>query len=232
MVRGVFFDAGNTILFPDYDIYRRIAASFGVDVDIGDVIRAEALARSAFDSAVASSPTGDVSGFWSVYYAPFYERLGVPAGSIDRAIEMTRDANDRGLGIWRVPVDGFDEVMHALGARGVTVGIVSNSDGRLEERLSRIGIRDRFAFVLDSVVVGVSKPDPRIFEMALERSSLSASDVVYVGDYYVVDVVGARRAGIRPLLFDPYGIYPDVDCDVVRRFVEVVDVVERWGGQG
>jgi putative hydrolase of the HAD superfamily len=228
MIRGVFFDAGNTIVFPDYSIYRNIAASLGIEATIADVKRAEALARSAFDAAVASSPGRDVTGFWPVYYTPFYEHLGVPADTVPAAIERTREANSLLLGIWSVPVDGFDEAMDALGTRGLALGVISNSDGRVEERLVEIGIRDRFNFVIDSAIVGVSKPDPRIFELALEASGLPASETAYVGDYYEVDVVGSRGVGMRPVLFDPVGAYEDVDCDVMKEFGDIVRLVDAW----
>jgi putative hydrolase of the HAD superfamily len=231
MIDGVFFDAGNTIVFPDYAIYRQIAASLGIEATVSDVLRAEARARSAFDSAVAASPSGGVSAFWSVYYTPFYEQLGIPAVSIPRAIDETRDATDAGLGIWTVPVDGFAETMDELDERGLIMGVISNSDGRLEDRLAEIGIRDRFDFVLDSTVVGVSKPEPRIFELALEASGLPPSKAAYVGDYYQVDVVGARSVGMRPALFDPVGAYNDVDCEAIARFGDIVGLVDRWRGQ-
>jgi putative hydrolase of the HAD superfamily len=118
--------------------------------------------------------------------------------------------------------------MDELDARGLVLGIISNSDGRLDGRLEEIGIRDRFDFVLDSAVVGVSKPDPRIFEMAVEASGLGPRETAYVGDYYEVDVVGARGVGMAPVLFDPYGAYGDVDCHVIARFGDIVRIVDSW----
>jgi len=226
MLRGVFFDAGNTVVFPDYSIYRDIAVALGAEADIDGVVLAEARARTAFERAVAASATGGVMRYWPVYYTPFYEELGVPAGAIPEAIERTRAANDAGLGIWKVPVEGLEDTLGALRRRGLAVGIVSNSDGRLEQRLGEIGIADRFDFVIDSAVVGVSKPDPRIFRLALDRAGLAGSDAVYVGDYYEVDVVGSRAAGMAPVLFDPVGAYDAVDCPVVTRFGDVVGVVD------
>jgi putative hydrolase of the HAD superfamily len=228
MLKGVFFDAGNTVVFPDYGIYRDIAVSLGADVDIDDVVLAEAHARTAFERAVASSAEHGVKHYWPVYYTPFYERLGVPAGAVPDAIARTRAANDEGVGIWKVPVEGLSETMGALRERGLGVGIVSNSDGRLDTRLGEIGIRDHFDFIIDSGVVGVSKPDPRIFRKALELAGLPASDVAYVGDYYEVDVVGARSVGMTPVLFDPVGAYAAVDCPVMRRFEDVVPLVDGW----
>jgi putative hydrolase of the HAD superfamily len=234
MLRGVFFDAGNTVVFPDYTIYRDIAASLGARVGIEDVVVAEARARTAFERAVAESPGGGVMRYWSVYYTPFYQDLGVAAYAIHEAIARTRAANDDGLGIWKVPVEGLDGTLDALRERGLAVGIVSNSDGRLERRLGEIGIADRFDFVIDSAVVGVSKPDPGIFRLALDRAALAPADAMYVGDYYEVDVVGSRAAGMAPVLFDPVGAYDAVDCPVVKRFEDVVPIVdermERAGG--
>ena len=228
MIRGVFFDAGNTILFPDYYIYRDICEALGVEAAIDEIVRAEAKARGAFDRSVADSPGSDVYDFWAVYYTPFFEVLGVSDESIPDAIEMTRVANDTGLGIWKQPVEGLESTLDNLSARDLSLGVISNSDGRLEWRLEEIGVLDRFDFVIDSAIVGISKPDRRIFEDALKRSSLSPEEAVYVGDYYEVDVRGARAAGMSPVLFDPVGAYNDVDCEVISRLKDIVDVVDGW----
>jgi putative hydrolase of the HAD superfamily len=227
MIKGVFFDAGNTLLFPDYDIYRGICAELGIGVDREQVIRAEASARNAFDAAVASSPGAQVHGFWPVYYTPFYEILGVPPALIPRAIELTSRANDEGLGIWKVPVDELDRTLDELSVRDISAGIISNSDGRLEWRLDQLGILGRFEFVIDSAVVGVSKPDPAIFRDALRRGSLRSDQAIYVGDYYEVDVVGARSVGMLPVLLDPVRAYKNVDCRVITRLRDVLDLIDE-----
>ena len=227
MIRGVFFDAGNTILFPDYDIYRRLVAKLGGEASFDDVVEADAHARAAFDAAVSRAPGKDVHGFWSVFYRPFYEHLGIAGDAVGEAIVRTQEANDVDPGIWRVPVDGLDDVMDELDRRGIVTGIISNSDGRLDRRMRQIGIRDRFSFLVDSWDVGISKPDPRIFKAALELASLRPDEVVYVGDYYEVDVVGARGAGMHAALFDPYGAYKEADCAMMKRFADVLDIVDR-----
>jgi putative hydrolase of the HAD superfamily len=229
MIKGVFFDAGNTLLFPDYDIYRRICSELGADVTREQVIRAEASARGAFDAAVSSSSGADVHGFWAVYYTPFYELLGIPPESIPEAIERTRVANNDGLGIWSAPVEDLEETLGALSERGIEVGIISNSDGRLEWRLDQLGILGRFGVVIDSAVVGVSKPDPRIFQKALGHTLLQPDQTIYVGDYYAVDVVGARSVGMLPVLLDPVAAYDEVDCHVITTLRGVLDVVDAMG---
>ncbi|MCD4691112.1 HAD family hydrolase [bacterium] len=226
MIRGVFFDAGNTILFPDYEIYRRIVADLGGDASLDDVMAAEAHARAAFDAAVSAAPGKNVYGFWGVFYEPFYVHLGLRGDAVEEAIGRTRAANDIDPGIWRIPVDGFHDVMDELDRRAIVTGIISNSDGRLEERMSQIGIRDRFSFLIDSWIIGVSKPEPRIFEEALKIAPLPPDEVIYVGDYYEVDVVGARAVGMHAALFDPYGAYTDADCAMMKQFADILGIVD------
>ncbi len=226
MIRGVFFDAGNTILFPDYEIYRRIVAELGGDASLDDVVAAEAYARAAFDDAVLRAPDRNVHEFWPVFYQPFYRHLGLEGDTVETAIGNTRAFNDTDPGIWKIPVEGFDGVMDELDRRGIVTGIISNSDGRLDRRMQQIGIRDRFSFLIDSGDVGVSKPDARIFEAALELAQLPPDEVIYIGDYYEVDVVGARGVGMHAALFDPYGAYDDADCAMMKRFADVLDIVD------
>jgi putative hydrolase of the HAD superfamily len=89
---------------------------------------------------------------------------------------------------------------------------VSNSDGTCERKLREVGLRDLFAGVVDSAVVGVEKPDPRIFAHALAASGRAPERTMHVGDFYAIDVVGARRAGLHAALLDPHGDWGDVDC--------------------
>ena len=98
--------------------------------------------------------------------------------------------------------------------QGLVVGVVSNADGRVESYLKGAGLWELFDFVLDSHLVGVEKPDPRIFEMALAKARVAARESLYVGDLYQVDVVGARSAGLFPVLMDP--LMADEYQDVAR----------------
>ena len=62
------------------------------------------------------------------------------------------------------------------------------------------------------------KPEPGLFEHALKRAGLAPQEAVYVGDNYFADVVGSRRAGLQPVLFDPDVIFPEADCITIRSF--------------
>ena len=108
------------------------------------------------------------------------------------------------------------------GAAGYRVGVVSNADGRVEALFDQVGLTPYVEFVIDSHVVGVAKPDPRIFRMGAERLRLPPEECLYVGDLYAVDVLGARAAGLRPLLLDPFERH--ADWDDVQRIRSVVEL--------
>jgi putative hydrolase of the HAD superfamily len=71
----------------------------------------------------------------------------------------------------------------------------------------------------------VEKPDPRIFDFALEYLEVDAADVWYVGDTPAFDVVGARRAGMRPILMDPFDVNGDYGVDSVTSLDQVAERV-------
>ena len=81
-----------------------------------------------------------------------------------------------------------------------------------------------------SAAVATAKPHPDIFRYALDRAGLRADEVLYVGDSYVADVLGARSVGIAPVLIDREGKAPNVDCAVVRSLGEVLELVDASTG--
>jgi len=109
--------------------------------------------------------------------------------------------------LWTSVQPGTAEALAALNRAGFFVAVISNADGTVEKLLTGAGLTPHLRFILDSGLVGVEKPDRRIFDMALERAGVGAAESYYVGDLYPVDVVGARNAGLTPVLLDPLGRY-------------------------
>jgi putative hydrolase of the HAD superfamily len=101
--------------------------------------------------------------------------------------------------------------------------VVSNANGTVQALFDRLELAAFFDAILDSAVEGVEKPDPRLFLLALERLGAAPREAVHVGDLYGVDVVGARAAGVRPVLLDEAGLYEDADCPRVRSLVGLAD---------
>ncbi len=120
-----------------------------------------------------------------------------------------------------VPTPESQTVLADLKNAGFKLGVVSNRERPFVEELEKIGLSQFFEFSLAGGEIRMYKPEPGIFETALQRLGSHAHEAVYVGDNYFADVVGARRAGLRPVLFDPDGLYPEAECCMIRSFVEL-----------
>jgi putative hydrolase of the HAD superfamily len=117
--------------------------------------------------------------------------------------------------------------LEALQAREYHLGVISNSIGTMEEQLRRVNLADHFQTILDSAVVGVEKPDARIFRMALARAGVQASEAVFVGDIHATDVGGARSAGLFGVLMDRVGAYTNPDCPRITSLPQLDEVLSR-----
>lgn len=124
-----------------------------------------------------------------------------------------------------VPED-VRRVLPQLKQAGHILAVISNRDKPFQELLHEHGIGEYFDFSLAAGEVSVWKPDPGLFEHALQRASLSPGEAIYVGDNYYADVVGSRRAGLRPVLYDPLGIFPDPDCTTIKSFDELNSIIK------
>jgi FMN phosphatase YigB (HAD superfamily) len=109
---------------------------------------------------------------------------------------------------------------------GYILGVISNRDKPFQDVLDDHGIGEFFEFSLAAGEVNLFKPDPGVFEHGLQRVHLSAHEVIYVGDNYYADVVGARAAGLQPVLYDPLGVFPDPDCATIKSFDELNSIVK------
>jgi HAD superfamily hydrolase (TIGR01509 family) len=130
--------------------------------------------------------------------------------------------------VWSRVGPGVDSALGRLRAAGVKLAVVSNSEGTVGALLAEVGLARHLDTVVDSWVVGVAKPDPRIFRIALERLAVSATDAVMVGDSLAADVAGAQAAGMDAVLLDPLDVHPASD---VLRFADVPAVVDALLGR-
>jgi len=147
-----------------------------------------------------------------------------PAEPLAAAWAELRDYHAR-LNLWESVIAGVPEALTRLRARGLRLVVVSNANGTLRQKLVRVGLADRLDIILDSHELGVEKPDPRIFEIALERAGITPDQALHVGDLYQVDVVGARAAGVAAVLVDPLDLYTDHDCGRVPSLLALAEAL-------
>src|SRR5262249_25504711 len=110
----------------------------------------------------------------------------------------------------------------AVRGEGLAVGVISNSDGTARHVLDHAGLAEHVDFVLDSGLVGVEKPDPHIFRLAVARAGVDAAESRYVWELYAVDVLGARAAGLEGVLLDPRGYWGPRDCPRASGLLDAV----------
>lgn len=221
----VFLDAGGVLVSPDPEQIVRRFAEAGLEVDGGLLLDAHFHAVKAMDDA---GPNEDE---FEAYYRCYVDTLGLGGPSADRGVAVLTDVWATS-GVWTAPLPWTASGLRALAATGLPIVIVSNADGTVAEMLAaaavcQVGDGDGtpVTHVIDSTAVGVAKPDPRIFELALEVVDVPADRAVHLGDAYRFDVLGARAAGVEPVLIDPLGIRADADCQRVASLDELVAVL-------
>lgn len=119
-----------------------------------------------------------------------------------------------------------EHALHLLKEDGWRLGIISNSEGRIHELLTKVGIRRYFDVLIDSGIVGVAKPDPAIFRLAMERAGVEPKRSLYIGDQPDVDVKAALAVGMNVIHYDPQGVFADFTADGVPRCTNLLTVAD------
>ena len=170
--------------------------------------------------------SGETEKFWIEYSR---RRLIALGASEEWAVEVAPKVSIHMGEVYKpdsvVPED-VRRTLPQLKESGYILGVISNRDKPFHDVLQNHGISEFFDFSLAAGEVNSFKPDPGVFEHGLRRVNLSARDVIYVGDNYYADVVGARNAGLQPVLYDPLGIFPDPDCARIKSFDELNSIVK------
>ena len=221
-VRTLLLDAGGVLVRPDFE---RVAAALrgqGVATEAACLRAAEAPAKRELDRPAGVGTATDEERGW-VYFNLLLRHAGIArSGATDAALAELKAWHDQHC-LWDDVPEGVGPALRRLRAAGLRLAVVSNSNGTVRLLLERLGLLDLFEEVLDSAVEGIEKPDPRIFQLALERLGVSPEEALFAGDIYHVDVVGGRAAGVRVVLVDEAGLYGDADCPRVRSLVELAN---------
>ena len=211
----IFFDVGNTLLFPNR---KTMLAPLPADrhPTLAQWQFLERKTKREFDQGMQSGRIDH--GFWWTFHTYLLEDLGAGTAVREALVENTqKSANwDQILAGTRAALDRIKQKFR--------IAVISNADGKIEQVLSRCGIADCFESITDSGIVGFEKPRPEIFEAALSAMNAHADESLYVGDVYSVDYVGARNAGMQAVLLDVAGAYRDRH----EPRVESVEQLETW----
>jgi putative hydrolase of the HAD superfamily len=224
VLETVFLDAGGVLVYPNWTRISRALAARGVVVDPAALARAEPHAKKRIDVPQTINATNDAGRGW-MYFNLIFEYAGVPPGPEIEAALQELHAYHQTSNLWELVPAAVAPALAALRDRGLKLTIVSNANGKLRVLFDRLELSGCVDCLLDSHDEGVEKPDPRFFEIALERSGARRETTIHVGDLYQVDVIGAQAAGLRGVLLDEAGLYPDVTCPRVRSLPELVTLI-------
>jgi HAD superfamily hydrolase (TIGR01549 family) len=228
-IHAVLFDLDGTLRFhrPSFnDAYLEFAGQLGVPD--GSIRRRTTLrwlhyywAQSPELLADLEASAGDEDRFWINHARLYLLRLGC---GDDRAADLASHLFRRMRENYQpedLLVGGVPQILSTLKELGYQLGVVSNRTKPYEEELEDHGIRAFFDFTLAAGTINAWKPDRAIFHHALQLLGCQPHEAIYVGDNYYADVIGARNAGLRPVLLDPEGIFPEADCRVIRDLGEL-----------
>ena len=222
-IKAVLFDAGNTLIWLDHPFIVHTLREHGVETTTEALMEAEYGAKLQLDELARNGSLDDRTR-GKVFFAEIFRRVGVRQPAF-AAVAQRLFARHAERNLWANVRDRTLETLEELRRRGYRLGVVSNADGRAEQALDAAGLRPHLELVVDSGPVGIDKPDPRIFHLALERMGVDPGDAVYGGDIYEIDVQGARAAGMRAILVDPLWKWDDKDCERIRGIHDLLDVL-------
>ncbi len=233
-IKAILFDFDGTLrhhLPTGGEVFSDFVISLGLPVTGEDRHRAARwehyyFANSPEIQADFENYNGEGENFWSHFGKRRLVALGCPPALIPElgpkvSAHMQENYKPE---IW-MPEE-IHTVIPKLRESGFTLGVVSNRDNPYQEEIDAMGMGDYFHFSLAAGEVQSWKPEPGIFSAALERSKSTAQETIYIGDNYFADVVGARRAGLQPVLYDPKGLFHEPGCPVITSFDDLIGLLK------
>ena len=218
---AVLFDAGGVLVLPDPDVIGPLLAPYGASTDV-TVHR-----RAHYAGMKAKSDRSEPEDSWGAYDDAYVATVEVdPVDREEAAFVLGRT---RTAWLWRWTIPETRTALDELAASKVPMGVVSNASGQIEAMLRREicqvgpGAHVEMRCIVDSHVVGVAKPDPAIFDHALEHfPEFDRARIAYVGDSVTMDIGAATAAGLHPMLLDPHDDHPGADFERIRSLSDLV----------
>ena len=231
MIKAVFFDLYNTLVhfWPPLDeIQQASCKELGLNVSKKGIRKGYGLADEFMSLENAKYPLAERTAEERDRFFGEYERLILKGAGVDVSEALAAQ-------VWwlasQVPKDFdlFDDVVPALEllkTRGIALGIISNLRRNMDDLCRQLGIDPYMDFCVTSADVGAEKPDPRIFQAALQKARVDSTEAMHVGDQYQTDVQGAKAVGMIPVLIDRESQHENVnDCSRITQLRELDGLV-------
>lgn len=215
-VRACTFDFGQTLATLDTTLLSEKLARVGLDASPASLVAELGDAWSAYDDAIRAGVSGHP---WKVFMHVLLSRSTSGEGSrpeLARAVDWLWEEQPR-QNLWRQPIPGMMELCQDIAQANIPLGVLSNSEGKLRELIAEMGLSELLRVVADSGVLGIEKPDPRIFHWIARELGTDLDAIVHVGDSLRADVEGAVSVGMHAIWFSPDGGAGRADPSLVTR---------------
>ena len=237
MLKVVFFDLDGTIRHNEprgFDVFAQHAAELGLRVREDDLLRAMRWENYYWARSREFHEDQDRFGrlsddFWLQYSYRQLVALGASAAEAAALAPKMHAYMDEAYDPRSVVPEDLHGALEALESAGYKLGVISNRDKPLQDLLAELGLALHFPYALASGEINAWKPEPEIFLYACKQLGVQPGEAAYVGDNYFADVVGAKRAGVLPVLYDPRGVFDDPECAVIKSFEELPRLLSLEG---
>ncbi len=222
-IRAIFFDLDGTLRFnrpSGRDYFMDYAATLGVQTSPDQrafVWRWEhCYWANSSDLLKDEANYPDHDAFWLNYSRLQLIQMGCAADQAEQLAPLVHSYMKENYKPenWVDPVT-FD-LLAELKAAGFLLGVISNRDLPFDEELTKLGLDKYFTLAISGGEAGSKKPEAGIFHYTLTRAGSRPEETMYVGDNYFADVVGARNAGLHPVLLDIGGIFHQPGCPSIN----------------
>lgn len=231
-VRAIFFDVGFTLLAPHPSVMTIVQSAcqrLGVEIDVGCLRQQQQRAENHLRSMSKAQPWtwGDETAINAIWTGYFTEMLGpclegrpeLLESCVRESVRAFDDAGNYALYPDVLPC------LRTLHEQNLTLGVISDWGVNLSLILRHHDLIPYFDFAVISAQSRRAKPDPQLFQTALERANAIPDYTLHIGDSYVLDVLGARSVGITPILLDRRKIHDpaQLDCLVATTLYDLLD---------
>ncbi len=224
-VSFVWFDVGYTLMYMQREkTYQQALMECGHHASLDDIEREFHLTDKLFMREYPGIFLKAREEYMPKYLGILNDRLGLNLDVPD--LDLRWENIKRQTAHYWLPFSGVREVLAELKKRSIGRGIISNWDQTAREVLTAGGLIEFFDHLVISCEVDCTKPDKRIFEIALQQAGVSASDCIYIGDNYYDDALGSRKVGMNALVinrFGKLGVEEITDCPVIHRLSDLFD---------
>jgi len=212
-IKAAMFDMYGTLAGfdpPRDQIQHRAALKFGIDINRDRIDTGYHLADEFMAKQNSTKPLRTMNGNEQWAFFSRYEQLILQGSGHEVDLSLAGE-------IWaeirkqEYRITLFSDVLDGLRRlrrSGLTVGVVSNMNSTGDSLCEEMGLIQEIDFVVTSGETGYEKPAPRIFEVAIEKAGMDASQIVFVGDQIESDIKGADNVGLNPILIDRFNGHP------------------------